>query len=89
MSKYREEILNKLEETEEKAKQIDCWRSIIFFESPIEKHLEYRVIYAEHQHDAHQWAYDMHSKYYKLKIPYYVFSTAYDANYDGGLLSID
>ena len=89
MSRYRECILNKLEETEEKAKKIDCWRSIVFFESPVEKQLEYRVIYAEHQLDAQQWAYDMHSKYYKLKIPYYVYSTASGSNYNGGLLIIE
>ena len=50
--RYREQILNKLEETEEKAKKIDCWRSIVFFIGPMTKTLEYRVIYAEHQHDA-------------------------------------
>lgn len=87
--KYREQILNKLEETEEKAKKIDCWRSIVFFIGPMTKTLEYRVIYAEHQHDASQWARDMHDKYHRLKIPYYVYSTAYDSNYDGGLFVID
>ena len=83
--KYREQILNKLEETEEKAEKIDCWRSIIFFESPITKTLEYRVIYAEHQHDASQWAWDMHDKYHKLGVRHYVYSTAWDSTFDGGL----
>jgi hypothetical protein len=41
--KYREQILNKLEETEEKAKKIDCWRSIVFFIGPMAKTLQYRV----------------------------------------------
>jgi hypothetical protein len=81
MNRYREEILNKLEETEEKARQIDCWRSIIFFISPINKTLEYRVIYAEHQHDAQQWAYDMHEKYSDMRISHCVYSSAYDSNY--------
>ena len=83
--KYREQILNKLEETEEKAKKIDCWRSIVFFIDPLIKTLEYRVIYAEHQHDASQWGWDMHDKYHGLKIPHYVYSTVWDSSYDGGL----
>ena len=83
--KYREQIFNKLEETHEKARKIDCWRSIVFFIGPMTKTLEYRVIYAEHQHDASQWAWDMHDKYHGLKIPHYVYSTAWDSNYDGGL----
>ena len=83
--KYREQILNKLEETEEKAKKIDSWRSIVFFISPMTKRLEYRVIYAEDQHEASQWAWNMHDKYHDLKIPHYVYSTAWDSNYDGGL----
>lgn len=82
---YREQILNKLEETEEKAKKIDCWRSIIFFIDPMAKTLQYRVIYAEHQNDASQWAWDMHDKYHNLKVPHYVYSTAWDSTYDGGL----
>ena len=83
--KYREQVLNKLEETREKAEKIDCWRSIIFFESPVTKTLEYRVIYAEHQHDASQWAWDMNDKYYKMGVRYYVYGTAWDSTFDGGL----
>lgn len=87
--KYREQILNKLEETEEKAKKIDGWRSIVFFISPMTKRLEYRVIYAEDQHEASQWAWNIHDKYHDLKVPHYVYSTAWDSNYDGGLYNID
>ena len=83
--KYREQLLNKLEETEEQAKKIDWWRSIVFFIGPMTKRLEYRVIYAEDQHEASQWAWNMHDKYLDLKIPHYVYSTAWDSNYDGGL----
>ena len=85
MDKFKEIISNKLEETLEKAEKINCWRSIIFFLSPISNELDFRVVYTEHQHDASQWAWDMHDKYHGLKIPHYVYSTVWDSSYDGGL----
>ena len=87
--KYREQIINKLEETHEKARKIDCWRSIVFFIGPMTKTLEYRVIYAEDEHEAYQWARDMHDKYQSLKVPHYVYGPAWVSNYDGGLYDID
>ena len=85
----REFIQSKLEELETKAMQLDYWRTTIFFLNRINGDIESRTILAEHQIDASQMAWDWKEKFKKHGFKFYIFSTAYDSNYDGGLFDVN
>ena len=74
-----------LEKLEEKAEKLDYWMTTIFFINRINGDLESRTVFAEHQMDASQIAWDWKEQFKKNGFKFYILSTAYDSNYDGGL----
>lgn len=80
----REFVQNLLEEIRNNAMKIDCWYTTVVFISPISKKMESRTTYSEHQIDASTMATYFRDTYQKWHTPYYVYSSAYDSNYDGG-----
>lgn len=85
----REFVQNCLWDIEEKAQKVECWYTVVFFINPISKDLEKRTSYSEHQTDASMMARWLNDTYKKWNTPYYVFSSAYDCNYDGGFFDAD
>ena len=79
----REFIQNKLEELEKKGELLDYWRTTIFFINRINGDIESRTVFTEHQMDAIHIANSWNNEFKGFK--FYIYSTAYDSNYDGGL----
>ena len=85
----RDFVQNCLWDIEEKAQKVECWYTVVFFVNPLSKDLEKRTSYSEHQTDASMMARWLSDTYKKWNTPYYVFSSAYDCNCDGGFFDAD
>lgn len=85
----RDFVQNCLWTIEEAAQKLDCWFTVVFFVNPISKTLEKRTTYSEHQTDAGMTAKWFNDTYKKWGTPYYVYSSAYNCNYDGGFFDAD
>ena len=85
----RSKVNEILEKLEEKAEKLDYWRTTIFFLDKINGDLESRTIFAEHQIDASHIAYKWYEEFRAARMKFYILSTAYDSNYDGGLYNCD
>ena len=89
VEKIRAQVSEILEKLEEKAEKLDYWRTTIFFLDKINGELESRTVFAEHQIDASHIAYKWYEEFSFARMKFYIFSTAYNSNHDGGLFNID
>ena len=89
VEKIRDQVRVILEKLEGKAMGLDYWRTTVFFLNKINGDLESRTVFAEHQIDASHIAYKWYEQFRAARMKFYIFSTAYDSNYDGGLYNID
>lgn len=89
VAKIKAQVSEILEKLEEKAEKLDYWRTTIFFLDKINGDLESRTIFAEHQIDASRIAWGWYKEFRDARMNFYILSTAYDSNYDGGLYNID
>ena len=89
IEQIRSQVCEILEKLEEKAEKLDYWRTTIFFLDKINGDLESKTVFAEHQMDASHIAYKWYEEFRAARMKFYILSTAYDSNYDGGLYDID
>lgn len=89
VEKIRAQVSEILEKLEKKAETLDYWMTTIFFLDRINGDLESRTVFAEHQMDASHIAYKWYEEFRAARMDFYILSTAYDSNYDGGLYDID
>ena len=89
IEEIRAQVSAILEKLEEKAEKLDYWMTTVFFINRINGDLESRTVFAEHQLDASQIAWDWYKEFRDARMKFYILSTAYDSNYDGGLYTVD
>ena len=82
-------ILSKLDDLNSRSKDLGFWRTTLFYIDKESNELKSRTIFSDHENDAYGFAFNLNKKYSTLNTPYYIFCTAKNSTYNGGLITFD